>query len=272
MKIGRLNFKKPGETGTDEYNDPPRPFMEHLLELRDCLLRCAISWVLCIIVVIPFAPKVTEWLIAPAGLSKDMVQGLGWTAGFSILMKIMLWGGTALSLPFLLFFIMRFVFPGLKRSERSIIVFSLFFSTILFGLGVWMAYAKTLNIAIEIMQQINGWMGTKVDIVRLDEHIDIVIKTIMAFGLAFQLPLILLILGWIGLISSEKMREWRRVAIVAIFVLAMVLTPPDPVSQCLMAFPMCILYEICIWIIRVRELARGKKETDDAPESADSAS
>jgi sec-independent protein translocase protein TatC len=269
MKVGRFTVK--GLGGSDEYNDPPRPFMEHLFDLRDCLIRCAAAWVLCEILIVPFAPKITAWLVAPAGLSKDMVQGLEWTAGFSILIKIMLWGGTALSLPFLLFFLLRFVFPGLKRSERTIILFVLFVSTILFSVGVWMAYAQTLQIAIQVLQQVNAWIGIKVDIVRLDEHVGIVIKTIIAFGLALQLPLLLLVLGWIGLISSEALRTRRRLAIVAIFVIAMVLTPPDPVSQILMAVPMCVLYEICIWVIRLRELARGKKKEGESSASSDGA-
>jgi len=266
MKVGRFLIKKDG--AADDYNDPPRPFLEHLIDLRDCLLHCVIAWVLCEIIIIPFAPKITEWIIAPAGLSTDKVQGLGWTAGFSILIKIMLWGGTALSMPFLLFFIMRFVFPGLRRSERSIIIFCLFASTLLFGVGVWMAYAATLDIAIQVLQKINARVGIKVDIVRLDEHVDIVIKTIIAFGLAFQLPLLLLALGWIGVVPSEALRSRRRIAIVIIFVIAMILTPPDPVSQILMALPMCALYEACIWVIRLRELARGDKK-DDEPSAPD---
>lgn len=272
MKVGRFAFKKPGEAaGTDEYNDPPRPFLEHLLDLRDCLLHCAVAWILCEIVIVPFAPVITKWLMAPAGVSKDLITGLSWTSGFSIVIKIMLWGGTALSMPFLLFFIMRFVFPGLKKSERSIIIFSLFFSTLLFGVGVWMAYAATLEIAINVLQSINAWVGIKVEMVRLEEHVDIVVKTIIAFGLAFQLPLLLLVLGWIGVIPSSWLRERRRIAIVVIFILAMVLTPPDPVSQCMMAIPMCILYEVCIWVIRVRELARGDKKEDEPPTPADGA-
>jgi sec-independent protein translocase protein TatC len=264
MKVGRFSLKNKSETPADDYNDPPRPFLEHLIDLRDCLLHCAIAWVLCLIVVVPFAPTITAWLIAPAGQSRDMVQGLGWTAGFSILMKIMLWGGTGLSLPFLLFFLLRFIFPGLKRSERTIIVFSLFTSTVLFGLGVWMAYAATLNIAFQILQKLNAWMGVKVEILTLDRHVEIVIKTIIAFGLAFQLPLLVLALGWIGLIPSSTLREKRRHAIVAIFVVAMVLTPPDPVSQIIMALRMCLLYEVCIWVIRLRELAKGPGERPPA--------
>lgn len=91
MKVGRFLIKR--DETDDGYNDPPRPFIEHLIDLRDCLLHCVIAWVLCEIIIIPFAPKITEWIIAPAGLSTDKVQGLGWTAGFSILIKIMLWGG-----------------------------------------------------------------------------------------------------------------------------------------------------------------------------------
>lgn len=133
-----------------------------------------------------------------------------------------------------------------------------------------MAYAATLEIAIRVLQQINAWVGIKVDIVRLDEHVDIVLKTIIAFGLAFQMPLLLLVLGWIGIIPSEALRSRRRIAIVVIFVIAMVLTPPDPVSQIIMAVPMCILYEMCIWVIRLRELAKGKKR-EDPPAPADGA-
>jgi len=263
MKVGRFSLNlKPGAQ-EDEYNDPPRPFMEHLMDLRDCVIRCAVAWVVCEIAIVPFSRQILAWLIAPAGASKDMVQGLGWTTGIGILLKIMLWGGTALSLPFLLFFSMRFVFPGLKRSERSLIIFCLVTSTVLFMGGVWMAYAATIKVALQVLQKINEWIGVTVNIVRLDEHVEIVIKTIIAFGLAFQLPLLLLALGWLGIVSSEALRKRRRIAIVVIFILAMVLTPPDPVSQIVMAIPMCVLYEVCVWVIHLRELT--KKRSRETP-------
>lgn len=261
MKIGRFLIGKKG--AGDDYNDPPRPFLEHLIDLRDCVVRCLVAWAFCVIAVIPFAPAVTRWLMAPAQDAKSMIQGLTWTAGFDILFKIMLWGGTGLSLPFLLFYISRFVFPGLKRSERTLIIFSLSLSTVLFLGGVWMAYSATLSIAFQVLQKVNQWMGIKVEILTLNEHVSIVMKTIIAFGFAFQLPLLLLALGWIGLISSKALAAKRRIAIVVIFILAMVLTPPDPVSQIVMAIPMMILYELCIWLIRLREAAKGKKETDE---------
>ncbi|MEI7899189.1 MAG: twin-arginine translocase subunit TatC [bacterium] len=263
MKVGRFSLKiKPGKA--DEYNDPARPFIEHLIDLRNCVVRCAIAWGLCEIAIIPFAPAITRWLMEPAKQSQSMIQGLSWTAGFDVLIDIMLWGGTALSLPFLLFFSLRFIFPGLKHSERTVIVFCLCVSTVLFGGGVWMAYAATLNIAFQVLQQLNAWMGVKVEIIRLDQHADIVIKTIMAFGLAFQLPLLLLALGWVGVVPSSMLRDKRRHAIVIIFIIAMVLTPPDPVSQIVMAVPMCLLYEVCIWVIRLREIAKGEKIDEPA--------
>ena len=264
MKLGRFNLKwfskAPG--GEDEYNDPPKPFMEHLYELRDCLVKCAIAWVVCVIIVIPFAPKINEWIMAPAQDAKTMIQGLTWTVGFSVIMKIMMWGGTALAMPFLLAFIMQFVFPGLKRSERNIIVFILVTSTVFFLGGVWMAYSTTLQVALRLFQDVNRWMGINMTIITMEEHISIVIKTIVAFGLAFQLPLLLLALGWIGMISSDTLANKRRIAIVTIFILAMVLTPPDPLSQMVMALPMCLLYEVCIWVIRLREVATGRRSSD----------
>ena len=263
MKLGRFGLKGGAGAPEDEYNDPPRPFIEHLIELRTCVVRCMVAWIVCLVITGAFAPFIKQWLMAPAEQSADMVQGLSWTIGIDILIKISLWGGTALSLPALLFFTMNFVFPGLKRSERSAIVFCLGGSTVLFLGGVWMAYAKTLQVAFRVFAAINRWMGIPVEVIRIEDHIAIVLKTIIAFGLAFQVPLVILMLGWIGLVSAESLRKKRRIAIVITFALAMVLTPPDPVSQIVMAIPMCILYEICIWVISLRELTRRKRRDDE---------
>jgi sec-independent protein translocase protein TatC len=126
-----------------------------------------------------------------------------------------------------------------------------------------MAYAATLKVAFRVFQQVNAWMHIPVSILTLNEYAGIVMKTIIAFGLAFQLPLLLLALGWIGVISSKSLVAKRRLAIVIIFVISMVLTPPDPVSQIVMAIPMCLLYEVCIWLIRLREKARGIISDDE---------
>lgn len=262
MKVGRFDLNK--QEG-DEYNDPPRPFLEHLLDLRDCVIKCAISWVVCSLIIVPFIPKIIAFLKAPAGASADKIQGLGWTVGVEVILRVVFWGGTTLSLPLITYFILRFIFPGLKRSEKTMILICLVGSTFLFLGGVWMAYATTLDIAIKVLEQITSWVGLKTEIVRIDEHISFTLKMLIGFGLAFQLPLILLALGWLGFISSQALREKRRIAIVVIFTLSMVLTPPDPLSQIIMAIPMCILYEVCIVAIWLREKAIRKKEQGGAP-------
>jgi sec-independent protein translocase protein TatC len=89
--------------------------------------------------------------------------------------------------------------------------------------------------------------------VRIEGYTSIVLKLVLAFGMVFQVPLILFVLGWLGVITSDMLRKYRRFAIVIAFFLGMVLTPPDPMSQMLMAFPLCIFYEICIWGVWAKE-------------------
>ena len=118
-------------------------------------------------------------------------------------------------------------------------------------LGV--AYAKTLPMVVRAFRAINEWCGIPSTIIRLEGYISIVLKTIIAFGLVFQLPLIIFVLGWFGVVTSKGLRDKRRIAIVMSFVLAMFLTPPDPMSQIFMAVPLCLLYELSIWMVWLKE-------------------
>jgi sec-independent protein translocase protein TatC len=262
MKLGRFSLKQ--KSVADEYNDPPRPFLEHLVDLRDCVIKCAISWVVCSLIVVPFVPRIMAFLKSPAEALSEKIQGLNLTVGVDMILRIVFWGGTTLSMPLITYFIMRFVFPGLKRSEKTLILVCLVSSTFLFLGGVWLAYATTLKVAIQVLEQINTWVGLKTDIVRIEDYVSFTMKMLIGFGLAFQLPLLLLALGWLGIISSQMLREKRRVAIVIIFALSMMLTPPDPLSQIIMATPMCVLYELCIWAIWLREKAIKKREDPNA--------
>ncbi|MEG1934206.1 MAG: twin-arginine translocase subunit TatC [Kiritimatiellia bacterium] len=238
--------------------DPPRPFIEHFIDLRNCIVHCALAWVVAMLIIAPFSPQVIALLQQPlqvSGLADQglQVQGLEVGIGFSLFMTTMLWGGTILSLPALLYFIFQFVFPGLRRHERNLIRFTLGTGVVLFVGGVWMCFSFTLRLALRALMEINTWMNIKVTILQAEAYISFVLKVLLAFGLAFQFPLILLVLGWLGIISSQTLRKRRGFAIIAIFVVAMFLTPPDPLSQIIMAVPMCILYEITIFLVRLRE-------------------
>lgn len=237
----------------DARNDPPRPLLEHLLALRDMLVFAAVAWVICAAVACVFSPYILSWLKSPAAASEDMLQGLDLTSGFSTIMSITLWGGTALGFPFIVYALLRFVFPALTNREKLVILSILVAGTCFFLVGVGMAYAKTLPMVVVAFQAINNWVGLPVTTIRIEGYISIVLKTIIAFGLVFQLPLILFVLGWFGVLTSKMLRERRRVAIVIAFFLSMFLTPPDPMSQIFMAIPLCLLYEFSIWAIWLKE-------------------
>ena len=228
----------------DERNDPPRPLLEHLLALRDMLVFAAVSWACGVVVAGVFAPQILELLKAPAAEFKDLLQVVGMTAPFDVWMSIAAWGGTVLSFPLVSFAVLRFVFPALTNREKLVILCGISFGTALF---------------LAAFRQIGRWMGIEQQIITIDTYIPIVLKLIVAFGLVFQMPLIIFVLGCFGMVTSQALREKRRIAIVVAFVLSMFLTPPDPMSQVVMAVPLCLLYEISIWAVWLREKGRFRR-------------
>ena len=243
----------------DERNDPPRPLLEHLLALRDMLVFAAVSWACGVVVAGVFAPQILELLTAPAAEFKDLLQVVGMTAPFDVWMSIAAWGGTVLSFPLVSFAVLRFVFPALTNRAQLVILCGISFGTALFLTGAVLAYGKTLPLVVVAFRQIGRWMGIEQQIITIDTYIPIVLKLIVAFGLVFQMPLIIFVLGCFGMVTSQALREKRRIAIVVIFVLSMFLTPPDPMSQVVMAVPLCLLYEISIWSVWLREKGRFRR-------------
>lgn len=262
---------RPLISNPDEYNDPPRPFFEHIVALRSCLMNAAIAWVVCCILAGVFSPQVLDWLKSPAQVlekaGKLTIEGLDLTSGFSTIMSIAMWGGTALSFPFLMYFILRFVFPALTKREKAAILFYLMAGSTCFGVGVWFAYSKITPQAVAFFDLINRWVHLPVTVVRIEGYIAIILKLIIAFGLVFQIPLILFVLGWLGLISSDTLRRFRKFAIVIAFFLGMALTPPDPMSQIMMALPLCLFYELSVWGVWLKEkldFTESKKKESEA--------
>ena len=237
----------------DARNDPPRPLLEHLLALKDMLVFGAISWGVCVILAGCCSQYVLKWIKSPAADNSNFIQGLDLTSGFDAIMAIAIWGGLVLAFPFILYAILRFVFPALTRREKVILMCILLLGSFLFMGGTALAYTKTLPVVVTALQAINDWVGLPVTTIRIEGYISIVLKTLIAFGLVFQLPLVIFVLGWFDIVTSRGLREKRRVAIVLSFVVAMFLTPPDPMSQIIMAVPLCLLYELSIWAVWLKE-------------------
>lgn len=242
--------------------DEPRSFLDHLADLRRCALRCLAVWLAATLLVAPAAPWLLRALLHPLLLTgrdpEALIRGQRLGAGFSLLFQMMMWGGLALSLPLLLYFVAQFVFPGLRTGEKRMVRMILLASGLLFIGGVLLSY-RALPVVIEAFFSVNTWMGITIWPLHLDDYVKLIARTLLGFGLAFQLPLILLTLGWWGLLPAALLRSKRRHAIVGIFVLAMILTPPDAVSMVAMALPMCALYEICILLIAARDGWRSPK-------------
>jgi sec-independent protein translocase protein TatC len=259
----------------DAYNDPPRPFFEHIVALRSCIMNAAVAWVICCIIVGVFSPTVLKWLQAPATALQDAgkikIVSLNLTGGFSQIMSIGMWGGTALAFPAVMYFVLRFVFPALTRREKVAILFFLLAGTAFFAVGVGFAYGQLAPNVVRFFDVVNQWVGLSVTEVQIENYVPLIMKLILAFGLVFQIPLILFVLGWLGVITSDTLRRYRRFAIVLAFVMGMALTPPDPMSQLLMAVPLCLLYEASIWGIWLKEKATfsSSSEEEAAPPADD---
>ena len=251
---------------SDFDRDHPKPFLQHLEELRWTILWSLAVLLAAMLACLPLAPAIFRRLCAPLAQitahPEMFLRSLEITGAFSIVLQLVFWGGLILSAPVILFLIGGFVFPGLSARERRLVRVAGVFAFFLFILGVGLGYFITLPIALKIFFGLHAWLGLQAEWTA-PSYIAFSMQLLLLFGLAFELPLAVIALGYFKVISSPLLRAKRRHAIVAILILAMVLTPgPDMVSQIIMAVPMYILYELCIWVIWLferREIAPGGK-------------
>jgi sec-independent protein translocase protein TatC len=250
-------------------SDKEQPFLEHLEEFRAMLIRCLVTVAIATAVCIPLAKPLLNWMQAP--LFKAAAQShypfeLITTSpieAFLQLVKVIFATGILLSLPLIIYFIARFVIPGLKPTEKKVLVFGGLAGAVLFTIGVTLCYTITLPVAVKIMFYFNRYLGTVANW-KIDAYLGFVMQLLIGFGLAFELPLILLMLGRMGVVSVAQLCKFRRHVIVGILVVAMALTPPDVITQLQMAIPLYLLYELCILILRLSEKSarKAKKGTE----------
>jgi len=169
-------------------------------------------------------------------------------AAIKMWLTVSFFGGLLLSLPALMFIIGSFVMPGVRDVERKVLVRISAFSGGLFLAGIALGYKITLPLALDLMLRIGGKLGGE-SIWFYSKYIAFAIQLLLGFGIAFQLPVVILILGKMGLVNSRQLREKRRHVVVGLLILAMILTPPDVMTQLLMAAPLILLYEFCIWFL-----------------------
>lgn len=244
-----------------------KPFLDHLEDLRWTVVRCALALLLGVVVAYPFAPRIMQFLTRPlAGVTTDtadFLRSLEVGGAFSASLRLAGWTGLLLSSPFLALFIGRFVFPGLLEHEKRVIARLFGFGLVLFAGGLTLGYVYALPVALKMMFGLHGWMGVRAEWT-ITNYLAFSVPLLIGFGLVFELPVVLIALGRMGFITSAQLRHRRRHAIVAALVIGMVMTPPDVVSQMLMAAPLIGLYEISIWLVAAAE-RRASKATPLPP-------
>ncbi|HLD70180.1 MAG TPA: twin-arginine translocase subunit TatC [Candidatus Omnitrophota bacterium] len=220
------------------------PFLGHLEELRSRLIKSLFVLALTSIFSCVFADEFLKLLIKPVG-------HLVFTSpaeGFLATLNVTLWGGVILAFPFILYQFWAFVSQALTEPERKYVRIFGPFSLILFLGGIVFGYFVMVPISLRFLLGFSS--ASLVPMIRASEYLSFVGSFVLAFGVVFELPLILVFLAKIGIASPEFLRQQRRYAIVFIFILSAILTPPDCASQLLMAAPLLVLYELGILLSR----------------------
>jgi sec-independent protein translocase protein TatC len=239
------------------------PFTSHLDELRKRIIICIVAVAVGFLGSYFFAERIFDILIKPlqAELPPDSTFIFtGLPEAFFVYLKLSLFGGILLASPVLLWEIWCFVAPGLYDQEKKYVYPFVIFSTVLFATGVSFGYFVVFPIAFKF------FMGYSSEIIKplpsIKEYLNFSCKLLFAFGVVFELPLFVLFLAKLGLVNEKMLRSKRKFAILGIFVVAAILTPPDVVSQILMALPLLVLYEISILVAKYF----GKKEKEEEEE------
>jgi sec-independent protein translocase protein TatC len=256
-----------------DIDDRQMPLLDHLIELRNRLMYSAAAILLGFLVCYFFSEQIYAFLVRPLA---DIYQGqtgrrmiyTGLAEAFFTYVKVAFWAGAFLTFPFVAVQLWMFIAPGLYRNEKQAFLPFLAATPILFFLGGAMAYYVIFPLAWRFFVSFetpggDGMLPIELE-ARVGEYLSLVMKLIFAFGLCFQLPVALTLMGRVGLITSQQLSSNRRYAIVAVFAVAAVLTPPDVISQVGLAIPILILYELSILAVRWVEKRRAQEEAAEA--------
>lgn len=254
----------------DKLDDPAnnQPLMAHLIELRERTVKAAISVLIVFVAMSPFMKEIFDWLSKPLMVALPdgaKLLSTGVVAPFMVPLKVTLFCAFVVALPYVLYQFWAYIAPALYKREKRLALPVIVSSVLMFAVGMAYCYFVVFRM---VFQFIAGFSPDSVNFAPdIDSYFSFVITMFFAFGLTFEVPIFVMVLNRVGMASAKRLKKIRPYVIVGAFVVAAIFTPPDVLSQLLLALPLVVLYEFGIVLVKVF----GRKDDSDEDETSESA-